>query len=141
MRQALYRCAMQVQRDMPHEPQEQWKDAPFDSWIRKVLHGPGASAESMFVATDGKQVVGLTYLVRRADGDAEVGDTGVIRSHRRRGIARALKMMATQWAAQHGIRRVQTDNRSDNGPMLAINRALGFEPADQVVIFERTLAR
>jgi GNAT superfamily N-acetyltransferase len=78
--------------------------------------------------------------VRRPDGTAEVGDTGVQRDYRRRGIARALKMMVTRYATDHGIERVHTDNRADNTGMLAINRELGFAPAEQIVIFEKTLS-
>jgi ribosomal protein S18 acetylase RimI-like enzyme len=141
MRRALYQCGMEIEHDMPHEASLEWHDPPFEVWIRKVLHRPGGSAEAVFVAVDRRQIVGLTYLVGRANGDAEVGDTGVVGSHRRRGIARALKLMATRYAAQHGIRRVQTDNRSDNVGMLAINRELGFEPGQLILIFEKTLVR
>jgi hypothetical protein len=48
-------------------------------------------------------------------------------------------MMATRYAAGQGIRRVQTDNRSDNVGMLAINRELGFGPGELILIFEKTL--
>jgi GNAT superfamily N-acetyltransferase len=137
MRHALYRCAMAIQRDMPHEAHSDWEDAPFETWMKKVLQAPGSSAEGMFVAREADLIVGLTYLIERGNGDAEVGDTGVIRSHRRRGIARVLKMMATQYAAERGIRRVQTDNRADNVGMLAINRELGFVPGELILIFEK----
>lgn len=140
MRQALCRCAMAIQRDMPHEPHADWTDAPFESWTRKVLESPGASPDTMFVARDGNTIVGLTYWIARGGGEAEVGDTGVIRSHRRRGIARVLKMLATQSAAIHGIRRLQTDNRADNVGMLAINRELGFVPGNAILIYEKEFA-
>jgi GNAT superfamily N-acetyltransferase len=138
-RRQLYRCAMEIERDMPHEAQVDWHDSPFDIWIRKVLEAPGASADAIFTASDEDRIVGLTYLVLRGDGEAEVGDTGVIRSHRRRGIARALKLMATRYAAEHAIPRVHTDNRTDNAGMLALNTQLGFVPGEAIVIFEKTL--
>lgn len=138
-RRALYRCEMAIVRDMPHEPLADWHDAPYATWIRKVLDAPGTSAEAMFVARDGDQIVGLTYLVARGNGDAEVGDTGVVASHRRRGIALVLKMMATRYAAARGIRRVQTDNRADNVGMLTINRKLGFVPDETILIFAKTI--
>jgi len=141
MRAALYRCHMAVQRDMPHEPHVDWSDAPFDAWERKFLQSSASPTEKTFVARDGNDVIGVTFLVDRGNGDAEVWDTGVIQSHRRRGIATVLKMMATRYAATHGIRRVQTDNRADNVGMLAINRALGFVPGDLIIIFEKTLSR
>lgn len=140
MRRSLHRCGVAIQRDMPHEDMVDWREAPYTTWIRKVLEGPGSSADRVFVARDGEQIVGLTYLIVGPDGEAEVGDTGVLRTHRRRGIARTLKLMATRYAAEHGIRRVQTDNRSDNVGMLAINRELGFVPAEAIVIYQKEFA-
>jgi GNAT superfamily N-acetyltransferase len=138
-RRALYRCGMQIEHDMPHEELVDWHDPPAEKWITKVLEGPGASSEAVFVARDREQIVGLSYLVMRPNGDAEVGDTGVIGTHRRRGIARALKMMATRYAADRGIARVQTDNRTDNVGMLALNHELGFVPDETIMIYEKTL--
>ena len=89
--------------------------------------------------TRDETIVGLTYLVRRPEGDAEVGDTGVLRCHRRRGIGRALKLMATSYAAEKGFRYVYTDNRADNAGMLALNHELGFVPSEVIVVFEKTV--
>jgi GNAT superfamily N-acetyltransferase len=138
-RRALYRCSMAVHRDMPHEPHVHWEDPPFEVFQRSQFDRPSALRDGLFVALDGGEIVGLTYLLRQPSGDAEVGDTGVVRTHRRRGIARALKMMATRYAAEQGMRRVQTDNRADNDAMLALNQALAFRPGDVVVGFEKTL--
>jgi GNAT superfamily N-acetyltransferase len=139
-RQALYRCNMAIWRDMPHEPHVEWQDPSIETFTRSIYERPAVILESFFVARDGDQIVGLSYLLRRPDGDAEVGDTGVMQSHRRRGIARVLKMLVTQYAAQAGIPHVHTDNRADNAAMLAINRDLGFKPGDVVVVFEKTMA-
>ncbi|HEV3096632.1 MAG TPA: GNAT family N-acetyltransferase [Candidatus Dormibacteraeota bacterium] len=140
-RQSLYRCTLAIWRDMPHEPHVDWRDPPFGVFERNQFDRPAALADSLFVARDGDEIVGLTYFLRRPNGDAEVGDTGVLRSHRRRGIGRVLKMMASRYAVEHGINQVYTDNRADNAGMLAINRELGFSPGEQLVIFEKTLAR
>ena len=138
-RRELYRCAMEIEHDMPHEPLVEWRDPPYENWERKVFQRPGSSSDSIFIARDGERIVGLSYLVMRDTGDAEVGDTGVLQTHRRRGIARVLKLMATRWAAQHRIPRVHTDNRTDNAGMLALNTELGFRPGEVIVIFEKTL--
>jgi ribosomal protein S18 acetylase RimI-like enzyme len=138
-RDELYRAMTQIWRDMPHEPHVEWEDPSPHTFRRSIFERPSVLLDGFFVARDGERIVGLSYLVRRPDGDAEVGDTGVLRDYRRRGIARALKMMVTRYAIEHGIMRVHTDNRTDNAGMLAINRELGFVPGEQIVIFEKTL--
>lgn len=138
-RQELYQATLPIWRDMPHEPHVGWEDPSPETFSRSIFERPSVLLDGFFVARDGERIVGLSYLARRPDGEAEVGDTGVLRDYRRRGIARALKMMVTRWAARHGIKRVHTDNRADNAGMLAINRELGFVPGEQVVIFEKTM--
>jgi len=139
-RQELYRCNTTIWRDMPHEAHVEWQDPPFETFTRSIYERPAVLLDSFFVARDGDHIVGLSYLLRRPDGDAEVGDTGVLSSHRRRGIARVLKMMVTRFAMQHGIPAVHTDNRADNAGMLAINRELGFQPGEVVIVLEKTMA-
>jgi GNAT superfamily N-acetyltransferase len=138
-RHELYSCNTAIWRDMPHEAHVEWQDPPFDTFTRSIFERPAVLLDSFFVARDGDQIVGLSYLLRRPDGDAEVGDTGVLSSHRRRGIARALKMLVTRYAAQQGIPFVHTDNRADNAGMLAINRELGFQPSEVIVVLEKTM--
>jgi GNAT superfamily N-acetyltransferase len=139
-RDELYRLTVQIWRDMPHEAHVDWEDPSPQAFDRTIFERPSVLLDGFFVAREGEHIVGLSYLVRRPDGTAEVGDTGVQRDYRRRGIARALKMMVTRYATEHGIERVHTDNRADNTAMLAINRELGFAPAEQIVIFEKTLS-
>ena len=55
------------------------------------------------------------------------GLTGVLRSHRRRGIATALKVTALEMAKARGVRTLETDNE-ENNPMYLLNVELGFEP-------------
>jgi len=138
-RQELYRCNTAIWRDMPHEAHVAWLDPPYDTFTRSIFERPAVLLDSFFVARDGDHIVGLSYLLRRPDGEAAVGDTGVLSTHRRRGIARVLKMLVTRWAAQHGISAVYTDNRADNAGMLAINRELGFQPGEVIVVTEKTM--
>jgi ribosomal protein S18 acetylase RimI-like enzyme len=136
-RESLYRCTMALHRDMPHEAHVDWEDPPLEAHTRLVFENPLGLPTGIFVARDGEEIIGVTYLVRRPGGDAEVWDTGVLGSYRRRGIGRALKLMATRYAVKTGFRYVYTDNRSDNAGMLALNTELGFVPGDVLVIFEK----
>lgn len=54
--------------------------------------------------------------------------TGVMRPYRGRKLALALKLVTIRYALAHGMQRMRTDNDSLNGPMLAINRKLGYIP-------------
>lgn len=124
---------------MPHEPHVDWEDPPPATYSKVMFENPLALPGGIFVARDGQEIVGITCLVRRPGGDAEVWDTGVLRSHRRRGIARALKLMATRYAADSGFAFVYTDNRADNAGMLALNSELGFIPGEVLVVFEKVM--
>ena len=53
--------------------------------------------------------------------------TGVIRSHRRKGIATALKVHALTKAQTTDAESVDTDNE-ENNPMYPLNVKLGFKP-------------
>jgi len=52
--------------------------------------------------------------------------TGVAPALRRRGLGRTIKLALEQVARRHGARRITTDNLSDNRPILALNRSLGY---------------
>jgi len=47
---------------------------------------------------------------------------------RGRGIALALKLLAIACARRYGVTYISTNNDSENAPMLAINRTLGYQP-------------
>jgi GNAT superfamily N-acetyltransferase len=64
--------------------------------------------------------------------------TAVARSHRRRGIAAALKVRAIEFARDIGTRVIQTDNE-ENNPMYDLNVRLGFKPVPAWLIFMKEL--
>ncbi|HYS29293.1 MAG TPA: GNAT family N-acetyltransferase, partial [Candidatus Limnocylindria bacterium] len=70
----------------------------------------------------------------------DVGLTGTARTHRRRGIARVLKLAATEYAAAHGVARVHTGNAIVNEGMLSLNRSLGFRPDVVEINYEKVLS-
>lgn len=105
-------------------------DPDFAVWFDKFVSSPNLLPDGYMVALDGDQMVGLSTLWR-SQGEPEVaytGITGVVRSHRRRGIALALKLRALDYARQQGYRKVKTWNNTGNRGMLSINYALGFKP-------------
>ncbi|MCD4691179.1 GNAT family N-acetyltransferase, partial [bacterium] len=66
------------------------------------------------------------------------GLTGTVRSHRRRGIATALKVAAIDLAKKRGVATIETDNE-ENNPMYALNVELGFEPQPAWLDFTKRL--
>jgi hypothetical protein len=44
-------------------------------------------------------------------------------------VALGLKLLAIRAARRHGARYLRTNNDSENAPMLAVNRKLGYQPA------------
>lgn len=111
-----------------------------DEWSRKLLESPNFLPEGWFIALDGEQYVGLSCLWRgstRSD-KLETGLTGVVRSHRRRGVATALKVRALAFARDRGIVEIDTDNE-ENNPMLQLNYQLGFRSLPAQLEMRKTL--
>lgn len=98
--------------------------ANVQEWERRVLEG--MSRRRMVAVTESGQVVGY----------------GVVQHYRSMGEGRfylwvtadpnwrrhALKLLAIRYAQEKGASCIVTDNDSQNAPMLAINRKLGYVP-------------
>ena len=76
--------------------------------------------------------------LRRFLSRSSIGMTGVLRSHRRKGIATALKLQGIEYAKQNGIKYLKTENE-ENNPMYQINLKLGFRPQRTWTDFEKQL--
>ena len=113
---------------------------PFEQFEKRRLDSPNLLPDAWFVAVDRDRWVGLSVLWKNLadDGLLETGLTGVVRSHRRRGIATAMKVRAIQYAQGHGGATIATDNE-ENNPMFQLNLQLGFEPKPAHLDFELTL--
>ena len=83
-------------------------------------------ADAQFLAADGERWVGLVNLQLRTAEQAEMGISVVRRAYRRRGVARALKVLALRRAQEHGVDAVLTWNHVGNTPILDLNASLGF---------------
>ncbi len=118
--------------DMPVSPRI---PAPtYEEWLEEEVCGP-----ITLLALDDGRVVGAAALMDRTDGLAEHGLTAVLRSHRRRGIATALKQALIHWAAEHGYRELSTWTQDGNAAMQAVNLKLGYRPRPAVINVWRRL--
>ncbi|MGE0000837.1 MAG: GNAT family N-acetyltransferase [Fimbriimonadaceae bacterium] len=125
--------ALMADVPLPYE----WKGIPFEEF-KRFLESHERHWPTLWIALDQGEYVGQTQLMRNeADPSlAETGLTGVVRSHRRRGIAAALKIKSLAQAKELGVRRLGTDNEQNN-PMYGLNVALGFRKEYEAVGFER----
>ncbi len=135
--QKMYDLILPIDQDIP-EP-----DAPtpqgLEEFAKNFTH-PLFLADANFFALDGDQWVGLSVLWKDAvrTDKLHVGLTGVLRSHRRRGIATALKLQTFKYAQRYGAETIETENE-ENNPMYRLNVALGFRPLPAWLSFRKEL--
>ena len=98
------------------------------------IFGPSywEEADSQLLALDDTNWVGLTSLRRtEIPQQSAFGLTVVLPSHRRRGLALALKQQAVSLARRRGDRTIITKVHPNNAAMRAVNTRLGFRPQIQ----------
>jgi len=129
---SVYAVAVECWPDMPTP--ESIPAPPYDDWAQEELRGP-----VVFGAFDRERLVAYAALVPRpASSDVlEHGFTAVVRSHRRHGIATALKRTQLAWAAEHGYRELVTYTQEGNVAMRAINEKLGYVERPAWVLVRR----
>jgi len=121
----LYELEWEIDRDVP-APKPPTKK-PFGEW-QKVWAHTNLILDAWWIAVQDGRYIGQTNLWgSQARPDLlYTGLTGVARSHRRMGIASALKVQAMRYAQQKGTAEVRTWNEANNAGMLDINVRLGF---------------
>jgi GNAT superfamily N-acetyltransferase len=142
-RERLYDLNCAVERDVPWYTDIEHRS--FEEWAAMFRDNPDLLPEGHVVAVDGDLYVGLTQLwsSQATDRVLYTSLTGVRRSHRRRGIALALKVRsilhaATRRTADGGVPVIRTGNEEGN-PMLGINRRLGFREVDAMVTWVKEM--
>jgi len=110
---------------------------PYDEWLQKEKH----QASAGFVALDDGSVVGYARLYETGlPHRLEHGLTAVRRSHRRRGLATALKQAQIRWAADNGYSELVSDMVEGNAAMRAVNERLGYRPLPPVVVVSASVS-
>ena len=127
-----------ILKDVPM-PDEYVPD-PLDLFTKSMFENPSFMPEAHLLARENGHYVGLSCLWRNLTDDSLLytGLTGVLRSHRRRGIATAVKVKALAFAKACGVKFVKTDNEEKN-PMYDLNMQLGFQPLPAYVDYEKPL--
>lgn len=102
----------------------------FDDYRKMMMGAQWFDRAGVFVALKVGRIGGVTMVNRGSvdfNGEMFVSHTGVLREHRGKGIATALKARALEWAKSVGGTKVRTENNSDNPAMRAVNDRLGFQ--------------
>jgi ribosomal protein S18 acetylase RimI-like enzyme len=126
-RRHMYELEAEVEKDVLSI--DEVTKSEFEVYEKQTLGMPNLLHEGWFVAMDGDEYVGLSVLWRDLVNEKRLGTglTGVKRSHRRRGIATAMKAKALSFARGSGATIVDTGNE-ENNPMYQLNLQLGFQP-------------
>ncbi len=141
----LYEMFWEIDQDIPQiDPPVK---EPYEEYI-KGYENPNFWPEGWFLAIDPAldingltgEYVGVSMLAKNPAMPQRINTwlTGVMRSHRRKGIALAMKLRAIEFAIQQGGTAIRTDNE-ENNPMLGINKMLGFVEIPAEVAFDKEL--
>jgi RimJ/RimL family protein N-acetyltransferase len=126
VRRRIFELWLAVLEDVPLPPNDARSEPSFEQWWERTSR-PNLLPAGYFVAVDGDQYVGTSYLwLAPEESGLRTGITGVRREYRRRGIALALKVRSLEFAKTHGYKRVDTENETNNQGMIGINDRLGF---------------
>ena len=136
----LHELISEVQADMPSP--EPYTRLSYEAFLKRMREDQNLLPDAFFVAVDRGDYVGVHFL-RQVPGSRALmtGDTGVIRTYRRQGLALALKLRGIMYARAHGHPLIRTLNDSSNGSILALNQRLGFRRSLAWVGFVKEFTR
>ncbi|KAA3659733.1 MAG: GNAT family N-acetyltransferase [Chloroflexi bacterium] len=133
----VWQLEIAVEEDVPSP--EPTKIQPFEEFV-KILDNPNFFPEAFLLAKENGRFVSTSTLWKsKANPDKLfTGLTGTLRSHRRRGLATALKVKNIELAQSLGIDIIETDNE-ENNPMYQINMQLGYKPQPAYLDFHKKI--
>lgn len=111
----------------------------YDNFRANTLDAPNTPADAIFIARQDGQMVGMTSLELLPNGIGITGMTGVLREHRGRGVAMALKLASFRYLRAHGYHETRAHNDTANPPILALNERLGYRRLPGWLAWEKTL--
>ncbi|MCY3774242.1 MAG: GNAT family N-acetyltransferase [Gemmatimonadetes bacterium] len=136
-RRKLYEVNVITDQDVPGWSGPGLSFEEFNEW---VYESGWYRPDGQLLAADGDDWVGICAVRLYPESQQAFNvHTGVIRGYRRRHIALALKLAAIHHARKHNARSLSTHNDSTNGPMLALNRKLGYVAAPGRYTLRKTM--
>jgi GNAT superfamily N-acetyltransferase len=125
----LYELTMSAYRDDPADSRD--AQQTFEEWLRDDIGVPDLDFQGSVVAVVDGRLAALALVTTDGSERAENELTGTHPDFRGRGLATLVKLSTVHWARARGIREIWTANDSENSPMLAVNRKLGYRPAHE----------
>lgn len=115
--------------------------ASWDEYNSQVFENDEYRPEGAFLASDNLRMVGVAHIWLDTEHDRmENAFTGVHRDYRGRGIAQSLKALTIMHAQRTGVPEILTENDSENAPMLAVNRKLGYQRWPGVYVLKASIS-
>ncbi|WP_225098382.1 GNAT family N-acetyltransferase [Streptomyces sp. CoH27] len=133
----LFRLDAETVADEPSDVDAEFTD--YEAWIEETWQHPLLDRElTTVVLAEGRPVA---FSVAYTDGGTRyvTAMTGTARDFRGRGLAKLAKTDSLHRARAAGHTEAHTGNDTGNGPMLAINKSLGYEICATEVRYVREL--
>lgn len=122
----LYPVGVEGDADIPGND----RTMSFELWRAVTIDRPTLRHDLQVIALDNGTPVGYCTL-NDFGREAHHNLTAVLRSHRRRGIATAMKRAQIAAAKAAGFERLVTESEERNVPMRTLNERLGYTPDPQ----------
>lgn len=133
----LFQLDAETAADEPSDVDAEFTD--YQAWLAETWGHPLLDRElTTVVLVDGRPA---GFSMAYTDGGARytTAMTGTARAHRGRGLAKLVKAASLHRARAAGLAVALTGNDTGNGPMLAINKGLGYEICATEVRYVREL--
>jgi GNAT superfamily N-acetyltransferase len=95
--------------------------------------------EGSILIVDGEKWVALSLVIRETENIYYNNLTGVCRPYRGNGLSLAAKVKVAEFAKDQGAKYLRTHNDSNNEPILAVNRRMGYESKPGMYTLTRSM--
>jgi len=129
--EANHRRLYELNRTCSADIPERGEFYTYDEFLAERIKRDTYDPNTVVLALDGAKWVGMSAASDDRDGGYFFNEmTGVLSSHRRRGIALAMKVIMIKRVRELGAPTMRTFHHPDNAGPIALNRRLGYIDAE-----------
>ncbi|MEV5547159.1 GNAT family N-acetyltransferase [Streptomyces sp. NPDC052309] len=133
----LFALDAETMADEPGDVDVEFTD--YEAWLAETWRHPLLDHDLTTVAVVDGRPVAFSSAFTDGRGRYSTAMTGTARAYRGRGLARLVKTASLHRARAAGYTEAFTGNDTDNAPMLAVNKRLGYEICGTEVRYVREL--